>query len=285
MSSNQTKRYIEEAPDDVEVPLMGGDVTEGVVRKGATVRRPAGPASARVARLLTELERQGFDGAPRFLGVDGAGRDVLTFVPGDVAIRPWPAWVGDDQRAQSVARLLRRFDDAAERVGLPPWATQDSDPASLASAGTPTLMGHRDITPENVVFRDGNAAALVDFDLARPSARVEEVANLLLWWAPWMAEVDRQEALRTADPFSRGALLVDAYGLDDDGRRRIVPVSREIADRSWHTMKHRAETLGGGWRRMWDEGVGDVILRRQVWLAENADALAAAVTRPRPIVS
>lgn len=271
--------FVEEDPEETEVRLLGGDVTEGLVRKGATVRRPAGPASLRVRRLLEELERGGFDRAPRHLGIDRAGRDVLTFIPGEVAVRPWPSWVGDERRAISVARLLRSYDDAAERIGLPAWAVEDValDQGPAPSAGPPTLLGHRDITPENVVFRDGRAVALIDFDLARASSRVEEVANLLLWWGAWMPEEDRQHAVRRIDPAARGAVLVDAYGLDADGRRRLVPVSREIADRSWHSMKHRAETLGGGWRRMWDEGVGDVILRRQAWLSENAATLAAAV--------
>jgi serine/threonine protein kinase len=269
--------FVEPLHDESEIPLVGGDVTEGLVRKGSTVRRPVSTSSARVHQLLQALERWGFDHAPRYLGTDVEGREVLTFVPGEVAGRPWPAWIGDDRRAASVARLLRRYDDAAEQVGLPAWAVTASDPPALPSAGPATLLGHRDITPENVVFRDEEAAALIDFDLARPSARVEEVANLLLWWGPWMHEDDRQEAVNGVDPFARGALLVDAYGLDDDGRRRLIPVSREIADLSWHSMKHRADTLGGGWRRMWDDGIGDVILRRQAWLAENNDALTAAV--------
>jgi hypothetical protein len=45
-------------------------------------------------------------------------------------------------------------------------------------------------------------------------------------------------------------------------------------------MKHRAETLGGGWQRMWDEGVGDTIHRRQTWLESNAPTLRAALTSP-----
>ena len=43
-------------------------------------------------------------------------------------------------------------------------------------------------------------------------------------------------------------------------------------------MRNRAEVLGGGWKRMWDEGVGDRILRRQQWLAEHADELHEALT-------
>jgi hypothetical protein len=45
-------------------------------------------------------------------------------------------------------------------------------------------------------------------------------------------------------------------------------------------MKHRAETLGGGWQRMWDEGVGDVIKRREAWLDQHAATLTAALTAP-----
>ena len=56
---------------------MGGDVTEGVVRAGATVRRPRGEHSASVALYLRHLELVGFGGAPRWLGVDERGRDLL----------------------------------------------------------------------------------------------------------------------------------------------------------------------------------------------------------------
>jgi Ser/Thr protein kinase RdoA (MazF antagonist) len=47
------------------------------------------------------------------------------------------------------------------------------------------------LIPENVVFRGGTAVALIDFDLVRPATRVEEVANLLLWWGAWMPAADR----------------------------------------------------------------------------------------------
>ena len=50
--------------------------------------------------------------------------------------------------------------------------------------------------------------------------------------------------------------------------------------RSWYLMKQHAETLGGGWQRMWDEGVGDVIERCQAWLDRHAATLAAALTAP-----
>jgi hypothetical protein len=55
---------------------------------------------------------------------------------------------------------------------------------------------------------------------------------------------------------------------------------RDVDPLSWHLMKERAEIDGGGWQRMWDEGVGDVIKRREAWLDQHAPALTAALTAP-----
>jgi hypothetical protein len=63
-----------ETAGQAEIPLSGGDVTEGVVRVGDTVRRPVGPHSQLVHALLAYLESAGFEGAPRFLGIDGVNR-------------------------------------------------------------------------------------------------------------------------------------------------------------------------------------------------------------------
>ncbi|GAA4739656.1 phosphotransferase [Amnibacterium soli] len=262
-----------------EEPLLGGDVTEGLVRVGDTVRRPPSAVSGAVEVVLRHLEAVGFEGAPRFLGRDGRGRDVLSFVDGEVAGRPWPDRIADEERLRSLARLLRGYHDAVAPLGLPeavlavPQPAPDGLPAR--TAGEPELVGHRDVTPENVVFRMGRAVALIDFDLLGPVTRVEELANLLLWWGPWMPEADRGPALRGADPARRARIAVDAYGLPETDRARLLPVSVNLADRSWHLMRWRAEHVGGGWARMWREGVGDRIERRRAWLEQQGESLLA----------
>jgi hypothetical protein len=70
-----------------EIALGGGNVSGGVVRIGDTVRRPAGPWTAAMHALLDHLHAAGFHGAPRPLGLDELGREVLTFIPGTIA---WP---------------------------------------------------------------------------------------------------------------------------------------------------------------------------------------------------
>jgi hypothetical protein len=52
------------------------------VRVGDTVRRPLTPDSERIHRLLRHFESCGFDGAPRFLGIDARRREILSFIDG-----------------------------------------------------------------------------------------------------------------------------------------------------------------------------------------------------------
>lgn len=267
-------------PQGDEHPLPGGDVTDGVARVGDTVRRPMGPHSELVHHVLTQLEEAGADCAPRFMGIDHQGREILSFIEGEVAGRPWPGWVAETERGVSVAKLLRRLDDALVTLGLPDHTAVRSWPSGAPEPVGPvaSFLGHRDVTPENTVFRDGRAVALLDFDLLRPSSRVDEVADLLQWWAGWVAPEDRDPAFVGVDPGERGRLLVDAYDLSNEDREWVVPVAISAAQQSWHAMKNRAEELGGEWRRMWDEGVGDKIRRREQWLVAEQESLRRAMT-------
>lgn len=69
---------------EVEVPLSGGNVAMGVVRVGATVRKPVTVATPVVEAVLSHLERVGFSGAPRTLGLDEQGRQVLEYIDGPI---------------------------------------------------------------------------------------------------------------------------------------------------------------------------------------------------------
>ena len=97
-----------------EQPLAGGIANLGkVVRVGDTVRRPASTFTDAIFALFEHLHDVGFDGVPRPLGRDDRGREVLSFIEGDVPIPPFPAWSMSDAALASVARLQRRFHEAA----------------------------------------------------------------------------------------------------------------------------------------------------------------------------
>jgi hypothetical protein len=282
VSDGPARFYVEPDPDEPEVPLLGGDVTEGIVRIGTTVRRAMPRNAAYVHALLDHLESKGFAGAPRYLGVDAAGREVLTFVEGEVAARPHPDWLADEARLVSIARLVRTYDDATVDFVPPEGVVPDPSPPDPPDippepAGEPEIVAHLDLTPENLVFREGKAFGLIDFDLARPGTRVDELYNAMLWWAPLNEPADVAPALREVDPFRRCRILADVYGMSAPDRARLVEVAVLRTRRSWHVMKHRAEVEGGGWQRMWDEGIGDIIKRRESWLERNGHTLTTAL--------
>jgi hypothetical protein len=270
--------------DELELPLTGGDVTEGVVRVGDTVRRPRGPWSSSVADYLLHLERVGFDEAPRYLGVDDQGRDMLDFVEGDVPSQPvTEPWAATLPALVGVARLVRRLHDASASFSAPEDATWFGDdvpvelPPDLPGEPPADVISHFDVTPQNVVFRGGEPVALIDFDLTRPGARLRDVVNTATYWVQLVPARDRHPAFATCDVPSRLAAFADAYGLGEDERARFVDVAIHGATRSWHRMQANAEQRGGGWARMWDEGVGDLILRRRAWTIDEREMLEAAL--------
>src|SRR6266542_1415865 len=67
-----------------EIPLSGGFVND-VARMRDTVHRPVAARGAFVHQLLGYLEERGWRGAPRFLGIDAQGREILTYLDGHVA--------------------------------------------------------------------------------------------------------------------------------------------------------------------------------------------------------
>lgn len=274
--------YVESPEPLPEIPLIGGDVSEGVVRVGDTVRRPVGPNAPLVHALLRYLEQVGYAGAPRFLGIDAAGREVLTFIPGEVAGRPRPAWIADEGRLATVGRLVRDYHDAVAGFVMPegvrPSFGFSQAPGMPSEPPYPAeVVGHMDYTPDNIVFREGKAAALIDFDIAKPVTKVDEVFNAMLYWAPLGDPVDADPLLREVDVPRRCRILADAYGLSDVERSRLVEVAVLRTRRSWFGMKQAAEERGGGWARMWNEGVGDRIKRREAWLERTGAAIDVAL--------
>src|SRR3954452_17075317 len=96
------------------VPLGGGRRSAGVVRIGDAVHRPVRPWTPAVHAVLRHLELVGFPGAPRVVGFDEQGREVLTFLDGETVgeRRPWPRWVDADATLGDVGAWLRRLHDA-----------------------------------------------------------------------------------------------------------------------------------------------------------------------------
>lgn len=170
---------------ECEIPLTGGRTTTGVVQIGNTVRRPIYGSRSFVHELLLHLERRGFNGVPRFQGIDGAGREILTFIPGFV-----PSELGyfTDTQLAFAARLLRQFHDATLDCPL---------------RNGYEVICHGDASSCNCVFNDDIPKAFIDFDAAHPGSRLED-----LGYAAWLwIDIGNDEL----SPEFQGRRLADFY--------------------------------------------------------------------------
>jgi hypothetical protein len=235
-----------------EYPLHGGSVST-VVRVGDTVRRQ--PGRRFVRELLGFLERSGWGGAPRFLGVDGQGREILTFVDGCVPGQErGVSRVTAEASLVRVAELVREFHDLTAGTPL---------------AGDAEVVCHNDLAPNNTVYsRDGadlRPVAFIDWDLAAPGRRIHDVAHVCwqyLGLGPGAAVGPAAHGIR---------LICDAYRLD--GRDEIVDVIMWWQDRCWRGIQAGAEA--GEEAMVWlrDGGAVREIRAASEWVAGHRSEL------------
>ena len=165
------------------------------------------------------MKEAGFEGAPIPVGIDEDGRERLVFIEGEVPVAPYPDWSQSDTALASIARVLRGLHDAAR--GFDPESFTWSD--GLADPVGGTLVCHNDVELSNVVFRDGIAVALLDFEFAAPGRAVYDVAQLARLCVPIEDDFDQDRiGWRPADRPARLRLVADAYGLDRGGRSALL---------------------------------------------------------------
>ena len=186
-----------------ELPLQGGTLTQGIVRIGDTVRRPRTDASPFMARLLRHLDEVWFRGAPRYQGQDEKGRDILSFIPGETRWRPLT-----DAQVSAGARLLRAFHEATRGSEL---------------AGDHAVVCHGDPGPHNAIFQRELPVAWIDFDLAGPGDRMQDLGYMAWFWCVSL----EPERGPTGKQAAQVRLLLDAYGLPSEARPGIVEAMQE----------------------------------------------------------
>ena len=185
--------------------MNGGRQTGEVVRVGDTVRRPLHARSEYVRDLLRHLEAVGFDGAPRWLGIDEQGREVLGYVDGEV-VATSPARLSD-ARIESAGRLVRAFHDATEGT---PFAAGEE------------VVCHSDLGPHNIVFDGEVAVAIIDWDEdVAPGPRLVDLGHAA-WCCADVCEVE----VPVDEQARKLRLVCDAYGWSDPAE-----VVAEIAER------------------------------------------------------
>ena len=233
----------------------------GVVRVGDTVRRQPSADAEFAHALLGWFERRGWSGAPRFVGTDERGREVLSFIDGHVAWEPvQPPSVTSEASLARVAELVREFHDL--------------------TAGTPLAAGaevvcHNDLSPKNTVYRSGGAGlrptAFIDWDIAAPGNRIHDIAHVC-WQYLGLGP-------GTADSSTAGRrmrLICDAYGLIDRGG--LVESILWWQDRCWRGIEGRAAAGDPAMIRLRDKGAARSVRDAFDWVSGHRAELAAHVS-------
>jgi hypothetical protein len=233
-----------------EVELAGGFVNV-VVRRGDAVLRKPGERAEFVHELLRHLD--GWEGAPRFLGMED-GRERLSFVDGYVAWeRPWKAAVTSVGALQSVGRLVREFHDLT---------------ADTALAGEHEVVCHNDLSPKNTVYtEDGSRAiAFIDWDIAAPGERIHDLA-FICWQYADLGHLHRVVPQWKA--------LLTGYGPTDT--TNLIPTILWWQTRTATGIDAQAEAGDPAMQRLQHLGVPESIRRQHAWVSANSAVLAAEV--------
>ncbi|OMJ33415.1 hypothetical protein BSZ14_03845 [Sphingomonas sp. Sph1(2015)] len=138
---------------------------------------------------LLHLEYVGFSQAPRFLGIDTAGREMLSFIPGSV---PDDLGYYTDAQIRMAAALLRGFHDATTTM------------PSVREGGFEVVC-HNDWAPTNTVFQADEPSAMIDFDTARPGERLWDAGySAFTWLDLGNDDYSADEQIRRLDVFAHG---------------------------------------------------------------------------------
>ncbi|WP_430781556.1 phosphotransferase [Actinoplanes sp. G11-F43] len=236
-------------------PLPGGN-DGGAVRIGDTVRRAPGPWTPAVHALLRHLHDVGFDRAPRALGFDDQGREVLSFLPGTVVgtTRPWPGWVHSDDALRQVAHWLRDFHRATAGFVPPPgavWRSGDQWRPGM-------IIGHNDAAPYNAAWTDGHLNGFFDWDFAGPVTVGWDLAFTAFGWVPLHARhvVEAEGFTAFADRPRRLRLFLNSYGWDGS-IPDFIAVVQQRAIASARGIRRAAATGDPTFTRMIANGVDE----------------------------
>jgi len=249
-------------------PLAGGLVEGRVVRLGETVRREAGAWTPTHQALLAHLQNKGFP-APVPLGLDDQGRETVSWLPGRAANWPWPPALLATDGARAVGALLRRYHDAVADFAPPSPPIWRHGPQPIG-AGDVAL--HGDFGPYNLIWSPEELVGVIDFELARPGAPIEDAGFSVVRVAQFRPDEATEPPGFETPPDRRARLDAFAQGY---GASRVALV--EAALQAQRDEIDRIARLGGAglepWATFRRRGLEDVAWAELSWIEANASAL------------
>ena len=141
-------------------------------------------------------------------------------------------------------------------------------------------MCHNDVCLENVVFRDGRAVALLDFDFCAPGRPMYDLAQFARMCVPIDDDVNvGRLGWERPDRPARLRLVADVYGLDRDGRAELLAAVDDSIVRGGDFVRRRVAAGDPNFIAMWnDMGGEERFERRRRWWVGVRDEFAVAMS-------
>jgi hypothetical protein len=246
----------------MEEELAFGSVS-APVKIGNTVHRQAGAWTPTIHALLAFLQANHFAYSPEVLGTDEKGREILTFLPGTAATRPWPRQLLEDEGLIQAATMLARYHEIVKNFQLPANVEWRIDKRVLKPG---QIIRHGDLGPWNTLWQDGNLTGLIDWDFAEPGEAITDLAQMAYYFVPLRGENGWQEAgfAKRPDLAHRLDILCATYG-------QFTANEVLVEIKNWlHEELRRVKQLGGKniepWVSFLRRGDDNDILHDLVWL-------------------
>jgi len=257
--------------------LHGGVANAGaVVRVGDTVFRPTNPHSDTIHRFLLHVAERA-DIAPQPTAPPTHESEQLRFIPGDVPIPPYADWAQTDEALAGTVALIRSLHEVSRSFqgrAHDAWSAEMADPTDGG-----LVICHNDVCLENVVFRNGVAVALLDFDFAAPGRPTHDLACFARMCVPIDDDISRRNlGWLDGDLPRRLRLVADVYGLDLDQRREVVASLDRSIRHGGEFVRRHAEAGEPGFVAMWQEIGGMAGFdRRRDWWAQQRDTFVSVM--------
>lgn len=233
-----------------------------VMRQGNEVHRPIGDWSVAVHGLLQHLSSKGFAFSPRFLGIDVAnGKERLTYIDGQVAMRPWPDCLCVDNGIEQIGKMLRSYHDAI-RDYEPLAESRWRDPTAKWQDGM--IVRHGDLGPWNMVWDSDKLVGVIDWDLAEPGYPLDDLAQVAWYCIPLRTQGGCREAgIEMQLIADRLKCLCTTYGADPD---EVLEALAALQKREIARMKYLSKVGIEPWVEFNNRGDTSDVAQESAWL-------------------
>lgn len=266
--------------DPHETQLTGGHANAGAVsrvvgdRFGDSVRRPAKPQTETVHAFLVHLRDCGIEVVAKPLGFDDDGREVLSFIEGQVqkqTIAGWdfPASDPDHKTLVAVASAQKRMHDAAATFAPPADVVWGQAGDYFPPGAEGSLPCHNDLCISNVLFDDDGISGIIDFDYLHPVNRLFDIAVAIRHWLPVTAPEDAPTIAAEFGRRARFHAYCDVHELRDDERATVIELIHRFLSRARSNVARLAAGGAIGFQQMIADGYDDRVARTLVWIEQS----------------